>query len=222
MPTSIPEVANTSISHAVFIDLTLNANFTPTTYYISSAYKPITYNGNTYTELGAFLQLGAVTDDLKVTNGDLQIQLTGIPSDVNYMDIVLSYPIKGGNVVVRRGFFDTNTMQLIPNAMYERYRGIITNYSVDESTSFTTGDLVNTIVVSCASINTVLENKVTGQRTNGTDRNRFYPTDISFDRVKTLQNTSFDFGKKYVGGNGYGGGGGGGGRGFEDYNFNER
>jgi hypothetical protein len=68
----------------------------------------------------------------------------------------------------------------------------------------------------------VLENKVTGQRTNGTDRNRFYPTDISFDRVKTLQNTSFDFGKKYVGGNGYGGGGGGGGRGFEDYNFNER
>lgn len=221
MPTSIPEVANTSISHAVFIDLTLNANFTPTTYYISSAYKPITYNGNTYTELGAFLQLGAVTDDLKVTNGDLQIQLTGIPSDVNYMDIVLSYPIKGGNVVVRRGFFDTNTMQLIPNAMYERYRGIITNYSVDESTSFTTGDLVNTIVVSCASINTVLENKVTGQRTNGTDRNRFYPSDISFDRVKTLQNTSFDFGKKYVGGNGYGGGGGGG-RGFEDYNFNER
>lgn len=221
MSTSIPEVANTSISHAVFIDLTLNANFTPVTYYISSAYKPITYNGNTYTELGAFLQLGAVTDDLKVTNGDLQIQLTGIPSDVNYMDIVLSYPIKGGNVVVRRGFFDTNTMQLIPNAMYERYRGIITNYSVDESTSFTTGDLVNTIVVSCASINTVLENKVTGQRTNGTDRNRFYPSDISFDRVKTLQNTSFDFGKKYVGGNGYGGGGGGG-RGFEDYNFNER
>jgi hypothetical protein len=222
MPTSIPEVANTSISHAVFIDLTLNANFSPTTYYISSAYKPITYNGNTYTELGAFLQLGSVTDDLKVTNGDMQIQLSGIPSDANYMDIVLSYPIKGGNVVVRRGFFDVNTMQLIPGAMYERYRGVITNYSVDETTNFVTGDLVNTIVVSCASINTVLENKVTGQRTNGTDRNRYYPGDISFDRVKTLQNTAFDFGKKYTGGTGYGGGGGGGGRGFEDYNFNER
>lgn len=220
MSTSIPEVANTSISHAVFIDLTLNANFSPTTYYISSAYKPITYNGNTYTELGAFLQLGSVTDDLKVTNGDLQIQLSGIPSDANYMDIVLSYPIKGGNVVVRRGFFDVNTMQLIPGAVYERYRGVITNYSVDETTSFLDGDLVNTITVSCASINSVLQNKIAGQRTNGTDRNRFYPGDISFDRVKELQNTSFDFGKEYTGGTGYGGGGGG--RPFEDFNFQER
>lgn len=208
MPTSIPQVANTSISHAIFIDLTLNANFTPTTYYISSAYKPITFNGNTYTELGAFLALGSITDDLKVTNGDLQISLTGIPSDVNYMDIVLSNPIKGGNVVVRRGFFDVNTMEPIANAMYERYRGVITNYAVDETTSFLTGELVNTITVSCASINAVLQNKITGQRTNTTDRKRYFPSDISFDRVSDLTNTSFDFGKKFVGGQGYGGGGG--------------
>jgi hypothetical protein len=218
MSTSIPQVANTSISHAIFIDLTLNANFTPTTYYISSAYKPITINGNTYTELGAFLQLGSVTDDLKTTNGDLQIQLSGIPSDTNYMDIVLSYPIKGGEVVVRRAFFDVNTLEPIANAVYERYRGVITNYSVDETTSFLNGELVNTITVSCASINTVLENKVSGQRTHETDRKRFYPGDISFDRVKTLQNTSFDFGKEYTGGQGYGGGGGGGR--FEDFNVN--
>jgi hypothetical protein len=221
MSTSIPQVANTSISHAIFIDLTLNANFTPTTYYISSAYKPITIDGNTYTELGAFLQLGSVTDDLKTTNGDLQIQLSGIPSDANYMDIVLSYPIKGGEVVVRRAFFDVNTLEPIANAVYERYRGIITNYSVDETTSFLNGELVNTITVSCASINTVLENKVSGQRTHETDRKRFYPGDISFDRVKTLQNTSFDFGKEYTGGQGYGGGGGGPGN-FDMFDFNQR
>lgn len=221
MSTSIPEVANTSISHAVFIDLTLNANFSPVTYYISSAYKPITIEGNTYTELGAFLQLGSITDDLKVTNGDLQIQLSGIPSDENYMDIVLSYPIKGGNVVVRRGFFDVNTMQPIPGAIYERYRGVITNYSVDETTSFLDGELVNTITVSCASINTVLQNKISGQRTNTTDRKRFYSGDISFDRVKDLQNTSFDFGKEYTGGQGYGGGGGGPGN-FDMFNINFR
>lgn len=223
MSTSIPEVANTSISHAIFIDLTLNANFSPVTYYISSAYKPITIDGNTYTELGAFLQLGSITDDLKVTNGDLQIQLSGIPSDANYMDIVLSYPIKGGNVVIRRGFFDVDTMEPIPGAVYERYRGVITNYAVDETTSFLDGELVNTITVSCASINTVLQNKVSGQRTNSTDRKRFYSGDISFDRVKDLQNTSFDFGKEYTGGRGYGGGGGGGGRDFEDFgNFYQR
>lgn len=223
MSSSIPEVGNTSISHAIFIDLTLNANFTPVTYYISSAYKPITIGGNTYTELGAFLQLSSITDDLKVTNGDLQIQLSGIPSDANYMDIVLSYPIKGGNVVVRRGFFDTNTMQPIPGAVYERYRGIITNFIVEETTNFIDGNLDNSITVSCASINTVLENKVAGQRTHSTDRNRFYPGDISFDRVKDLQSTSFDFGKEFTGGGGFGGGGGGGGGRFDDFpNVNER
>ena len=222
MSTSIPQVANTSISHAIFIDLTLSANFVPTTYYISSAYKPITIGGNTYTELGAFLQLCAITDDLKITNGDLQISLSGIPSNVNYMDIVLSNPIKGGNVVVRRGFFDVNTMQPIANAVYERYRGVITNFAVDETTNFLTGELVNSITVSCASINTLLQNKVTGQRTNSTDRKRYYPGDISFDRVADLTNTSFDFGKKYTGGQGFGGGGGGGGRGSEfDVRFNE-
>jgi hypothetical protein len=226
MSTNIPQVGNTSISHAIFIDLTLNANFTPTTYYFSSAYKPITINGNTYNELGALLGVGSISDNLKVTNSDLQIVLSGIPSDENYMDEVLSYPIKGGEVVVRRGFFDINTLQPISGAVYERYRGIITNYAVSEETDFNTGSLVNSIAISCSSINAVLENKISGQRTTGTDRKRFFPGDISFDRVKDLQNTAFDFGKKFTGGQGYGGqgggGGGGGGRGFEDNNFNER
>lgn len=212
MSTNIPQVGNVSISHAIFIDLTLNSNYSPVTYYISSAYKPITYNGNTYTELGAFLGMGTMTDDLKVTNGDLQITLTGIPSNENYMNEVLSYPIKGGEVVVRRGFFDVNTLQPIANAMYERYRGVITNYAVSEDTDLATASLVNTISISCASIMTVLQKKISGQRTIGTDRKRIYgSSDVSFDRVKDLQNTSFDFGKEYTGGSGYGGYNGGGG-----------
>ena len=219
MSTSIPEVGNTSISHAIFIDLTLNSNYSPVTYYISSAYKPITIGGNTYTELGAFLAVGSMTDDLKVTNGDLQITLSGIPSNENYMNEVLSYPIKGGEVVVRRGFFNVDTLEPISGAVYERYRGIITNYAVSEDTDISSATLVNTIAISCASINTVLQNKVSGQRTLGTDRRRYYPGDISFDRVKDLQNTSFDFGKEYTGGTGYGGYGGGNSNGI-NYNVN--
>ena len=96
----------------------------------SNAYKPITVDGNSYTELGAFLGLGEIRDDLKTTNGDLNISLTGIPSNENYVDIMLSYPIKGGNVVVRRGFFDVSTLQPISGQIFERYRGIITNFSI--------------------------------------------------------------------------------------------
>lgn len=215
MTTPITAVQGTSISHALFIDLTLGN----VTYYISSAYQPITINSNTYTELGAFLQIGDVTEDLKTTNGDIVISLSGIPSDVSYMDIVLSTSIKGGNVVVRRGFFDTTTLQPIAGQIFERYRGIITNFSVDESVNFLNGELTNQISISCASLNSLLETQIRGQRTNETDRKRFYPNDISMDNVKALQNTSFDFGKKYTGGTGYGGGGRGRG-GFEDFNFN--
>lgn len=216
MATPITAVQDNNISHALFIDLDLDGNV----YYISNAYKPITIDGNTYTELGAFLGINEIRDDLKATGGDLAIALTGIPSNENYVDIMLSYPIKGGNVVVRRGFFDTNTLIPISGQIFERYRGIITNFSIDETENFLQGDLVYTITVTCANINTLLNNKITGQRTNSSDRNRFYPGDISFDRTSVIANTGFDFGKKFIGGNGYGGGGSGGGRGFEDFNVN--
>jgi hypothetical protein len=193
------------ISHALFIDLTLNN----TTYYLTSAYRPITYNGNIYQQQGWFLQVGSFTDDLKTTNGDIQVSLSGIPA--SQMSLVLNQPIKGGEIIIRRGFFDTETNTLLSGQMYVRYKGIITNYAIEENQDTLAGELTHTIVVSCASINELLENKVTGQRTNSSDRQRFYPGDISFDRVKDLQNTSFDFGKKYTGGPGYGGGGGGGG-----------
>ena len=209
MATTIAPVQETQISHAVFIDLTLNN----TTYYISSAYAPITYDGNTYTELGAFLTMGDIQEDFKTTNGDLAISLSGIPSDANYVSIVMGQQIKGGNVIVRRGFFDVNDLSLSSANVFERYRGIITNYNIGEDTSFLDGELVNTVTITCASINTLLENRIAGQRTNGTDRKRFFPGDISFDRVKDLMNTDFDFGKEYTGGQGYGGGGGGGGGG---------
>lgn len=215
MTTEITAVQGNRITHAVFIDLTLN----DTTYYLSSAYSPITIEGNTYTQLGAFLQVGNIVEDLKTTNGDVIVSLSGIPSDVNFMDIVLGSPIKGGEVIIRRGFFDPQTLQVLSGQIFERYRGVITNYSVDETTNFISGELTNQISISCASLNTVLENRVTGQRTNGTDRRKFYPDDISFDRVKDLQNTNFDFGREYRGGQGYGGGGGYGGFGgpYKDF-----
>jgi len=218
MATTISKVQDTRISHAVFIDLELGSNV----YYISSAYQPITYNGNTYTELGAFLTMGDIQEDFKATNGDLAISLSGIPSNANYVSIVMGTQIKGGNVVVRRGFFDVDNLTLNSSDVYERYRGVITNYNIGEDTSFLTGELVNSVTITCASINTLLENRISGQRTNGTDRKKFYPGDISFDRVKDLMNTDFDFGKEYTGGQGYGGGGGPGGPGGPGRNFNQR
>ena len=214
MATTIAPVQQDHISSCILIDLTLDG----TTYYISSAYKPVTYNTNTYTELGSFLQISEFPEDIRTTNGDISITLSGIPSEQNYLSLILTTKIKGGTVNVYRGFYNTTTHELDTSEVYKRFSGIITNFAIQED--FTAGKtLQNTVTVTCASINTLLENRITGQRTNPDDRVRLYPNDQVFARVPELYNISFDFGKEYKatgggygGGGGRGGGGGGGGR----------
>lgn len=204
MATTITPVTENNIRHCMLIDLTLEG----TTYYLSGAYKPLTYNSNTYTELGSFIGVSEIPEDIKTTNGDISIALSGIPSEQNYMNLILTTKIKGGEVIIRRAFFNED-YTLDSGNVFQRYRGVITNFAVSEDTDIIQGKNTNSISVSCASINTVLDAKVAGQRTNPTDREKFFAGDGTFGRVPDLHRVSFDFGKEYSGGTGYGGGGGG-------------
>jgi hypothetical protein len=218
MATTIAPLQGTNVKHALLIDLTLDSNV----YYVSSAWKPVTYNSNSYTELGAFLNVGQFAEDIKTTNGDITITLSGIPSNADYMNEVLTTKIKGGEVTVYRAFFDDD-YDLTSGNVFQRFKGIITNFAIEETENILQGELTTTIGITCASINTILENKIAGQRTAPADRQKFYPGDGTFGRVPDLQNTQFDFGREYSGGGGYGGGGGGGrggGGGGRDYNRN--
>ena len=201
MSTSIPEVTANNIKHCLLIDLQIGS----TTYYVSNSWKTITYNSNNYTELGAFLSVGEFTEDIKTTNGDLSLSLAGIPA--GNVQTVLQNQVKGGAVTIYRAFFDDN--YAVTN-VYPRYKGIITNYSISEDVDLENGDITNSVGIAVSSINTILENRVNGQRTAPGDREQFFPGDNTFDRVPIINNTQFDFGKEYSGGGGYGGGGGGG------------
>ena len=210
MARSIPAVDGVNnIKHCLLIDLDLDG----TVYYISNAYKPITYNSNDYTELGAFLQLGQIQEDIKTTNGDINISLSGIPSDQDYLSLILASPVKGGEVTVYRAFLNDD-LSVDSSNVYQRFKGLITNYAIEENLDVLEGVNTNQIVVSCSSINTLLENKISGQRTAPQDRRKFYSNDQTFDRVPELMQVQFDFGREFSGtGGGYGGGGGGGGGG---------
>ena len=178
MATDITPVQQDHISSCLLIDLQLDGNV----YYISSAYKPVTYNSNTYTELGSFLSVSEFPEDIRTTNGDISITLSGIPSEQDYLSLILTTKIKGGNVVVYRGFYDTTTHELDTSQVYSRFKGIITNFTLQEE--YTPGTtLNNSVTITCASINTILENKIKGQRTNPDDRARLFPNDEVFDRV---------------------------------------
>jgi uncharacterized membrane protein YgcG len=209
MATTITAVQGDHIVSVIMIDLTLDN----TTYYLSNAYKPVTYDGNTYTELGSFLGMNAMVDDIKATNGDLSISLSGIPSDADYMNIVLTTNIKGGEVIVRRGFMDKNDLELDTSQVFTRYSGIITNFAITEDVDILTKQNTNSITITVSSINALLETKVKGQFTNPENRKRIFPNDQIFNRIPDLQNLHFDFGKEFKSGGNYGGGGAGGGGG---------
>ncbi len=206
MATTIAEVQGESISPITLIDLQLGA----TTYYISSNWKPVTVDGNNYSELGAFLSVSNIDDNLKYNANDLALTLSGIPSGQDYLRQILDNPVKGGNVTLKRAFVDSSTMEL-KSGVYTRFKGVITNYKIDEQVNILSKQMDYAVTVTLASQLTVLSEKITGQRTNPEDRKRLFPADKSFDRVPILFNTAFDFGKEFTGGGNYGGGPGGGG-----------
>lgn len=209
------------IEHGVLIKLTLNG----TTYYISNCYKTITYAGNDYTALAEFLTVSEIQSNISSTNDDIQIGLSAIPSA--YITAILGQPIKGGEVEIYRAFFDYTTQEVLTGEIYKRFSGVITNFNVQEDID-TAGNpsVTHSITVIASSILGVLENKITGRRTNPDDLSVVYAeianssTDPSFDRVPSLHNAQFDFGRPYTppasqtgtgggtGGNSSGGGGG--------------
>jgi hypothetical protein len=196
MTTVIAELTATNIKHCLLIDIEVNT----TTYYISNAYAPIVFNGNTYTQLGHFMGISEIQDDLRITNNQIGIQLSGIPPDdgsPNYMSVVLNSNIKGSRVQIYRAFFDVSTGNYVATQVYLRFSGYISNYSLSENWDQDNKLVSNTIGIQCSSIHAIMEKKYTGRRTNDADQQRWFAGDTGMYRVKILADSQFDFGKPY-------------------------
>jgi hypothetical protein len=200
MSTIIPEVdTERRIEYGVLISLTLDA----TTYYVSNCYKEVVYDGNTYQALAGFLTVSDIQNNISNANDEVQVTLSAIPS--SYIAATIDTQIKGGEINIYRVFFDYATQEVITNAVYKRFTGIISNYSVQEDITTTgqTPEVNHTITIIASSIMGVLENRVSGRRTNQEDYQIVWPelgnssTDPSMNRVEALFNSSFDFGKPY-------------------------
>jgi hypothetical protein len=77
-----------------------------------------------------------------------------------------------------------------------RFIGFVNNMALDEEYDTENRISSNTVVLSCSSVVDVMQNKISGRRTNPASMKRFYSSDISMDRVPTLINSYFDFGAK--------------------------
>jgi hypothetical protein len=207
MTTTISQVNESSIEYGVLINLTLDG----TTYYISNCYKEIPNPAfpsdptKAYKALAGFLQISEIQNNISNANDEVQVSLSAIPP--TYIAATMNTQIKGGEINIYRCFFDYKTQEVITGAVYRRFTGVISNFSVQEDldTISSVPEVTHTITIIASSIMGVLENKVSGRRTNRDDYQIVWPelgnssTDPSMNRVETLFNSSFDFGKKYTG-----------------------
>lgn len=196
MSTTINAVTGNSINHAEFVRLTVGKSPSTTTYTFCNAAAPITVSGITFTALNALLSVGDVQRDIKSTSDDMTITLTGI--DPTYVGLILSSDIKGSLVEVWRGFFDSNN-QIITTPttqFFKRYQGIINNVSISENWNEQIRERIATCSISSSSMRRVLENRLSGIKTNQVSWQIVYPGDTSMNRVAQISNTYFDFGQE--------------------------
>ena len=190
--TTINAVTGSQINHAEFVKLTVgNA---ATVYTFCNAAAPITVGGITFANLGALLNVGDVQRDIKATSDDMTIALTGI--DPTNVGIILGNDIKGSLVEVWRGFFDSNN-QIITTPttqFFKRYQGIINSVSITEDFNSEARTRIATCSISCSSMRRILENRLSGVKTNQNNWQFIYPNDTSMNRVAEISNTYFDFG----------------------------
>lgn len=190
MATSMNALNSASIRHAEFVRLTVDT----TVHTFCNAAAPITVNGITFANLGALMSISDIQRDIKATSDDLTVTITGIdPANVG---MILSNDIKGSVIEMWRGFLNSEN-QIITSPsqqFFKRYQGIINNVSISETFNEEMRTRVATCAMSCASFRLILENRMSGIKTNPVSWKQFYPNDISMDRTPIIQNQYFDFG----------------------------
>jgi hypothetical protein len=184
---TIPEYKATAASAAVSTILTFS----------DAPFKEaIVYDSLTYIGLGTLLNVTSTTSELRPTSSELTITISGVPN-TSIAEIVNS-KIKGCSVAIFRALYDPNNggdaLNINDGNVLARYRGFVNNYSLSEEYDVVSRSSKNALLLICKSSIDVLQNKMAGRLTNPTSNKRFFPNDLSMDRVPALQNTSFNFG----------------------------
>jgi hypothetical protein len=160
----------------------------------SDYYKPFTFGGTNYQALGQLLSVTNTTSSLRASPEELSITISGIPA--GRVSEILNNKIKGSKVEVFRGFFNPTTVDLLNIAGNPagKFKGIISNFNINDDLGEGSDTGTITVILTATSVIELLNNKVTGRRTNPLDHKQFYPNDLSMDRVPALAKSNFNFG----------------------------
>lgn len=197
MTTAITPIQNTNnIRYADFIRIV-----TPSaTYRFSTAPVKITVSAidsQPFDALGALVGVGKIQRDIKSTANQTSVTLIGI--DTALLGAVLNADVKGSQITMWKGFFDTSN-QLITTGgsggLYQYFYGFISSFSIGEQWMEEARMYVGTITVSASNIQMILQNRIAGRFTNDPSWQYFTPGDTSKNRVATIATLTYPFGKQ--------------------------
>ena len=149
-----------------------------------------------FTALGGLIKIGDAVRDIKSTANETTLTFVGL--DTAYLGWVLSQNIKGSQIQMWHGFFDTNGALITTGGtggLYQFFNGYINSFSISEQWMEENRAYVGTVSLSASSIQLVLQNRVGGRFTNNNSWQFFSPNDTSMNRVSFITNINYQFGK---------------------------
>ena len=171
---------------------------TPTaTYRFATTPTALTVTGiGTFDGLGALVGIGEIQRDIKSTANQTSITLVGI--DTALLGWVLGQEIKGSQITMWKGFFDTDGNLITgggTGGLYQYFYGFVNNFSIGEQWMEEARMYVGTIAVSASSIQIILQNRVAGRFTNDQSWQFYNAGDTSMNRVGYVSTIYYPFGK---------------------------
>ena len=160
----------------------------------SDYHKAYTINSESYDGLGQLMAVTNTTSNLRATSEELTVTISGIPS--NNIPAILDNKVKGSSIKVYRAFFNPTTGELlsISGNPAGKFNGVVSNFEIADDLDIGGDTATVSLVLTCNSVVDLLNNKITGRRTNPIDQKALYPSDQSMDRVPSLSKANFNFG----------------------------
>jgi len=190
-----PVDGTNNIRYADFIRITTPDN----TYLFTTAPSNITVSAVDAAEfdaVGVLIKVGEAQRDIKSTANETTVTLTGI--DTAMLGFVLGQQVKGAQLEMWHGFFDTNGSLITTGGvggLYQFFNGFISSFSISEQWMEELRMYVGTITVSASSIQLILQNRTAGRYTNNNSWQFFAPGDTSMNRVNFIETINYQFGK---------------------------
>lgn len=146
--------------------------------------------------LGVLVKIGDVQRDIKSTANETSVTLVGL--DTALLGWVLGQEIKGSQIEMWHGFFDTNGALITTGGsggLYQFFNGFINSFSISEQWMEEIRGYVGTVGVSASSIQIILQNRTAGRYTNNNSWQFFNAGDTSMNRVSFIETINYAFGK---------------------------